>query len=163
MTLSPLQRRFASEEVTQAEPEADGATEAQHGENSIAASSESEVPQSADQGEHATVTSAIKAAAGSVAGRASDAVETVTASATTARDTASNAFSGVASTKPRDRGPPAAEAPKSNTVYVGNLFFDVTTEDLRREFEKAGTVTKVKIVYDQRGLSKGYGSHPILP
>ncbi|CRL24752.1 Nucleotide-binding, alpha-beta plait [Penicillium camemberti] len=43
------------------------------------------------------------------------------------------------------------------TVYVGNLFFDVTAEDLRKQFEKFGAVENVMIVHDARGLSKGFG------
>ena len=54
----------------------------------------------------------------------------------------------------REPAPASAEtAPK--TLYVGNLFFDVKEEDLKREFAKAGNVVNVKIIYDQRGLSKG--------
>ncbi|KGO78290.1 Transcription factor, fungi [Penicillium italicum] len=43
------------------------------------------------------------------------------------------------------------------TVYVGNLFFDVTAEDLRKHFEKFGAVENALIVHDSRGLSKGFG------
>lgn len=41
------------------------------------------------------------------------------------------------------------------TVYVGNLFFDVTAEDVRKQFEKFGAVENALIVHDARGLSKG--------
>ena len=52
--------------------------------------------------------------------------------------------------------PPAAgEAEPTKQLYVGNLFFDVTEDDLRREFSRHGTVTNVRVVYDARGLSKG--------
>ena len=44
----------------------------------------------------------------------------------------------------------------TKTLYIGNIFFDVTEDDLRREFAKHGNVTSVKVVYDARGLSKGY-------
>lgn len=47
----------------------------------------------------------------------------------------------------------------SKTVYVGNLFFDVRAEDLRREFGRAGTVLDSKIIMDNRGLSKGCVTH----
>ncbi|OGE51031.1 hypothetical protein PENARI_c015G03127 [Penicillium arizonense] len=73
-------------------------------------------------------------------------------------------------TKPRtfdERGTPAARQPRSNyvredpspktTVYVGNLFFDVTAEDLRQQFEQFGVVENAVIVHDSRGLSKGFG------
>ncbi|OQE07045.1 hypothetical protein PENVUL_c015G08785 [Penicillium vulpinum] len=43
------------------------------------------------------------------------------------------------------------------TLYVGNLFFDVTAEDLRKQFEKYGVVENALIVHDARGLSKGFG------
>lgn len=45
--------------------------------------------------------------------------------------------------------------PPSETVYIGNLFFDLTAEDLREHMEKFGTVLKALIVHDNRGLSKG--------
>lgn len=41
------------------------------------------------------------------------------------------------------------------TLYIGNLFFDVTAEDLRKQFEKFGAVENAMIVHDARGLSKG--------
>lgn len=41
------------------------------------------------------------------------------------------------------------------TLYIGNLFFDVTAEDLRKQFEKFGAVENALIVHDARGLSKG--------
>ncbi|KIW23227.1 uncharacterized protein PV07_11444 [Cladophialophora immunda] len=43
------------------------------------------------------------------------------------------------------------------TLYIGNLFFDVTETDLVKEFARFGTVTKCRIVRDSRGLSKGFG------
>ncbi|EXJ78359.1 hypothetical protein A1O3_09520 [Capronia epimyces CBS 606.96] len=43
------------------------------------------------------------------------------------------------------------------TLYIGNLFFDVTETDLVKEFARFGTVTSCKIVRDPRGLSKGFG------
>jgi RNA recognition motif-containing protein len=41
------------------------------------------------------------------------------------------------------------------TVYVGNLFFDVTAEDLREHFEQFGAVENSVLVHDSRGMSKG--------
>lgn len=49
------------------------------------------------------------------------------------------------------RDPPS---PKS-TCYVGNLFFDVTENDLTKEFGRFGTVKKARVIRDARGLSKG--------
>lgn len=51
------------------------------------------------------------------------------------------------------RDPPEPNA----TVYVGNLFFDVTENDLTKEFGRFGTPKHVRIVRDARGLSKGFG------
>lgn len=45
----------------------------------------------------------------------------------------------------------------SDTVYMGNLFYDITAEDLRKHMEQYGTVLKTVIVHDNRGISKGYG------
>ena len=142
--VSPLQKRWASEEVTQAEPEADGAAEAQHGENSIANASEAEAPTSADHHDQSTVAEAVKSAAHTASDRASAATESIGSAARTAT---SFMTGGERSSRP--------EPVASNSVYVGNLFFDVTAEDLRQEFAKAGGVENVKIIYDQRGLSKG--------
>jgi RNA recognition motif-containing protein len=44
--------------------------------------------------------------------------------------------------------------PKS-TIYIGNLFFDVTENDLVKELSRFGTVTKCRLIRDSRGLSKG--------
>lgn len=41
------------------------------------------------------------------------------------------------------------------TVYVGNLFFDVTENDLQKEFARFGTIKNVRLIKDVRGLSKG--------
>lgn len=57
-----------------------------------------------------------------------------------------------AASSPRQRN---FEATPSPTVYVGNLFFDVTADDLKARMEAFGTPLKVNIVHDARGLSKG--------
>lgn len=49
----------------------------------------------------------------------------------------------------------AVVEPKS-TIYVGNLFFDVTENDLVKELTRFGTITKCRLIRDSRGLSKGY-------
>ena len=50
---------------------------------------------------------------------------------------------------------PPQEVQKS-TLYVGNLYFEVTEKALGDEFGRFGEVIGTKIVYDGRGLSKGY-------
>jgi hypothetical protein len=46
-------------------------------------------------------------------------------------------------------------ATPSPTVYIGNLFFDITAEDLKVRMESFGVVEKATIISDARGLSKG--------
>lgn len=41
------------------------------------------------------------------------------------------------------------------TVFIGNIFYDVTREDLKKAMEKYGVVEKVVLVLDNRGISKG--------
>lgn len=43
----------------------------------------------------------------------------------------------------------------NNTLYVGNIYFEVSEETLERQFTPFGPIRKVKIIYDHRGLSKG--------
>lgn len=124
---------------------------AQHGDNSIAASSganaaepqsaESEHIESSEHGDNATVAGAVRSAANTASTRVSGAAGQVAAAA-------SHAVGSDYSLAP--------ETERTKTVYVGNLFFDVKETDLEREFGKAGNVLKTKIIYDQRGLSKGY-------
>lgn len=43
-------------------------------------------------------------------------------------------------------------------LYVGNLPFKATTEELQQLFETMGKVSSVKIIYDRdSGRSKGFG------
>jgi len=43
-------------------------------------------------------------------------------------------------------------------IYVGNLSFEVTEEDLRQAFEAFGQVTSVNIIKDKySGESRGFG------
>lgn len=43
-------------------------------------------------------------------------------------------------------------------IYVGNLSYDMSEEDLRNSFEDHGTVDSAKIIMDREsGRSKGFG------
>ena len=43
-------------------------------------------------------------------------------------------------------------------IYVGNLSYDMSEEDLRNSFEDHGTVESAKIIMDREsGRSKGFG------
>jgi len=46
----------------------------------------------------------------------------------------------------------------SVNIYVGNLSFQMTEEDLRTEFKKFGKVSKASVIKDKlSGKSKGFG------
>ena len=46
----------------------------------------------------------------------------------------------------------------SNKLYVGNLSFRVTSEDLQEHFGAAGAVESANVVYDREtGRSRGFG------
>ena len=46
----------------------------------------------------------------------------------------------------------------SKNLYVGNLSFDTTTDDLRQAFEAYGTVTSASVIADREtGRSRGFG------
>jgi RNA recognition motif-containing protein len=49
----------------------------------------------------------------------------------------------------------------NTTLYIGNLFFEVTDDQLKKVFSRFGAVTKSSIVYDNRGLSRGYVLYPL--
>ncbi|TVY37311.1 Protein gar2 [Lachnellula subtilissima] len=57
------------------------------------------------------------------------------------------------------RGPPreAQEMTPTTTVYIGNLLFDITANDLEREFGQFGGIKSSIIATDPRGMSKGFG------
>ena len=109
---------------------------------------------SSDAEDHSAVTSAINSASETVSQKVSDAAESLTASAGVVRESLGGATASAASGLGFDSN--EKDIVQSKTVYVGNLFFDVEPEDLKREFEKAGSVEGTKIIKDHRGLSKGY-------
>ncbi|GLT93477.1 hypothetical protein SLE2022_112690 [Rubroshorea leprosula] len=46
---------------------------------------------------------------------------------------------------------------KGSNVYVKNIDYDVTDEELREHFSQCGTVTSAKLMRDDKGISKGFG------
>lgn len=44
----------------------------------------------------------------------------------------------------------------NNTLYVGNLYYEVTQEQLERIFSRFGALESAAIVMDNRGLSRGF-------
>ena len=82
----------------------------------------------------------------------------ISSAASAASDAASSAGSSVyqaASSAGRAIKPPAA----GPQLYVGNLFFEITEQDLKEKFGEFGTVNDVKVIRDPRGMSKGYVSY----
>ena len=185
-------RRWASEDATQSEPLADGATEASYGDNSIAASADTtsntndsqNATREQDEGTAGEAVDQAKEKTSSAATTATETVQSATAKISEAAQSAKESVSqtaeglGAAVGLGPDTGTPRnstgeVREPKTNapskTVYVGNLFFDVRGEDLRREFERAGPIVDAKIILDQRGLSKGFVAlfpfafHYVLP
>ncbi|EEQ34776.1 nucleic acid-binding protein [Microsporum canis CBS 113480] len=54
--------------------------------------------------------------------------------------------------------PPTRPSPEpKSTVYVGNILFDITAADLKEYASKYGKVVGSRIIYDSRGLSRGFG------
>jgi nucleolin len=47
------------------------------------------------------------------------------------------------------------DTPPHKMLYIGNLYYEVTSEQLHKVFSRFGEVESVKIVYDNRGLSRG--------
>lgn len=154
-----LQRRhYADEPATQSEPEADGATEAQHGDNSIAASVDADADAnsstSAEQAEERAAASQAESATEKATEQASSTADSVRSAVQTASQAATGAAQSLGAAA--GFGPPRSVIESSKSVYVGNLFFDVKNEDLEKEFERAGPVVDAKIITDARGLSKGF-------
>ena len=98
-------------------------------------------------GEQSAVDSAIKATTETAA----NATSTVTEAAESVRSVITG------SEQRQDRGERRTGQigePKP-TIYIGNLFFDVTENDLVKELARFGTIVKCRLMRDSRGLSKG--------
>ncbi|KAL9623176.1 MAG: hypothetical protein Q9160_002491 [Pyrenula sp. 1 TL-2023] len=97
---------------------------------------------------------------------AQEAVETVQEKARDAASTVSNAASVAASAASSSMRPGSETQTISDystsfdpkpTIYIGNLFFDVTENDLVKAFSQYGKIVRSRLVRDARGLSKGFG------
>lgn len=132
---------------------ADREAEAQHGDNSIAAASSEQSETSAKEAAASAKNLAEESGrqAGSTLG------ELASTAAQRAKETASGAFDAVAGGG-ISSGRPLGTPRPSPSIYIGNLFFDVKEEDLRQEFQKCGEIENIKLIIDNRGLSKGYVS-----
>jgi len=59
--------------------------------------------------------------------------------------------------KPKFERRERADVEPSNTVYVGNLYYEVTADQIKRVFGRFGDIENVRIIFDNRGLSRGFG------
>ena len=164
----PFQKRFASDEPSErhpalqdqpTQPQAQSAQPFDISEIAeIQPADAREVPQPeqsnpSEQYDAAAEQSAVEAATGEATASSAEAERAISATsqAALAEATAAGLASGSAGADAVTEDPEL----RMKQLYVGNLFFDVTEDDLRREFARHGTVTNVKVVYDNRGLSKG--------
>ena len=46
---------------------------------------------------------------------------------------------------------------QASNLYVKNIDDDVTDKELRDLFSSCGTITSVKVMRDDKGISKGFG------
>jgi nucleolin len=137
-----LQRRWNSNAAPR-EPVPENAAENAAGEAENKTS-----PVSADESDARVLESAIQAAAEASPAVVNEVSESAEAAAASEQETEEL---GKPTRRPSFVTPPD---PKE-TVYIGNLFFDVTAEDLKQQMSKYGTVEFCKIIHDSRGLSKG--------
>nr|POF26045.1 nuclear localization sequence-binding protein [Quercus suber] len=91
---------------------------------------------------------------------ASSAVNSVSAAASSTAAAASSAATAAFGARVQ-QWPGGAPGASPNTptriLYVGNLFFEVTTEHLEAEFAPYGKITNSRVVTDPRGMSRGFG------
>ncbi|KAJ4344919.1 hypothetical protein N0V95_006119 [Ascochyta clinopodiicola] len=134
-TVSAFQRRFASDDVVKKEEVA--ATEAPEDfAQTIAEPITEDGLTPVQQDAHAEPTNA---------------AETVDADALKA---VAEAADKPASKPKRSTG---GDAPPNNVVYVGNLYYEVTADQVKRVFSRFGEIENVRLVFDNRGLSRGFG------
>ncbi|KAJ6282544.1 peroxisomal targeting signal receptor [Bipolaris maydis] len=78
-------------------------------------------------------------------------------SATVGADALEAAATKSSQTSPRgnrERTPKNIEP--HNVLYIGNLYYEVTPDQLKRVFSRFGDIESVRMVYDNRGLSRGF-------
>jgi len=168
----PVQRRFASGETESSSPdqgtsEAQTPTESPHAPPAIdsALPDEAVATQTIPAEETTKVEPAVVEATGSSNLTARAPVESIpmhqellqdTAAAETApiNETVASAAAAAGSAALKT---PSDSIPPNSVLYVGNLYFEVSEDALQEHFAPFGKISRVRIVYDHRGLSKGYG------
>jgi hypothetical protein len=56
----------------------------------------------------------------------------------------------------RDGNFPVEPVEPGKVLYVGNLYYEVNEDQLKRIFSRFGAIDSIKIVRDNRNLSRGY-------
>ena len=95
--------------------------------------------------------SAVDSASKTATETAANAASTVTEAAESVR----SAFTGSEQRQDRGERRTGQIGEPKPTIYIGNLFFDVTENDLVKELARFGTIVKCRLMRDSRGLSKG--------
>jgi len=159
-----LQRRFASDDVSK--EEASPAEAETSGETVTTEPTEAEQEETVKEESIATPDVADAATEQSTIGSTA---ETVRSAVKTVKEKAQDTFERVApasaSFGPGSEGRTERRsevgsftAPQpSKILYIGNLYFEATAEQLEEEFRQFGPIINVKIATDPKGLSKGFG------
>lgn len=134
-SVASFQRRFASDEATKTESAAEAAEAAEAKENFAQTAAEAPVEEN--------LTPAQQQAQ----------ADPTNASATVTPDALFTAETTLRTRPRRD----TSDAPPGRTLYIGNLYYEVTADQLQRVFSRFGEIENVKIIYDNRGLSRGFG------
>lgn len=100
---------------------------------------------------------AIKHTQESASEAASEATDHVKETAESAYESAANTAGSVAETAESGFREISRRQPgqPSTSLYIGNLYFEVSESALREELSRYGELVSAKIIYDGRGLSKG--------
>jgi chemotaxis protein histidine kinase CheA len=167
-----LYRSFHQTRIWRAEEEEKKAEELKDEAASAATAAEEAAEVAQEAADEAVVQAAAEPAAAPAAQEAIDVSSSATAAAQTAAAAASTAQSAAAAAAPSPSQPPQRSAefpPRQATpssfanpsptpiLYIGNLFFEVTVQQLEQEFSRYGRIVNTRIVSDARGLSKGFG------
>ncbi|KAF1842658.1 RNA binding domain-containing protein [Cucurbitaria berberidis CBS 394.84] len=140
-SISPFQRRFASDDA--AKTEAAQAATADAPENFAQTAAEAPVEEN------------LTPAQQEFQAEPTDASATVGASALEALG--KNADKTAETTGRNSRAPREGTPEPKTLLYIGNLYYEVTADQLERVFSRFGEIESAKIVYDNRGMSRGFG------
>lgn len=151
-----FQRRFASDEASPAQEKTTGETvptEPTENEKAMkeeAVTSEAQAEQEPDVVEKSVTEAADASEQPSVVEQVKEKVQDAASNVTDAAvGLLGNSARGAAAGTHRDPKP-------SRILYVGNLFFEIKSQDLEREFARYGEIVNARVAEDARGLSRGY-------